>query len=421
MGCESIPIFDFELLATFIHIEHDGESLDGTSTTDLVTGVFPKWINGRSGGNKLQENDPEVLLRLIDEQARDYFRRAPDDYTLLSGISLENYRTPEGTLPSEKINLSGCEIELPNTPRRRFEIPDRLANIGKGPIIQHLTETGYQTLLARVKARSSYDAARKGEETLDLLRAIWTLAGTYTSLAQNIGGKPKPIGVLFLSPVAVTYAGTPGFDSQPSGVYCEFGFTEDRDLYRPGDKWSELERLRELYTSSLNRNPLGPAIENLLRRYVRALDHLDIDTSLFQMWSVLESLASTADEDYSVVIKKSTAIFADASRGWIRDVMSTARANRNAYVHAAEKSSARRYLTRLVKKVVDNHLLRLIENRDGFSSLDEYKEFLGHLCLDDSTLDRRLRLLQLIADYREEDEANTESSKERRGDQTDAS
>jgi hypothetical protein len=171
--------------------------------------------------------------------------------------------------------------------------------------------------------------------------------------------------------------------------WYEPGYSQDRKLFKPQD-WTKLDQLRRRAYRSIQAHGYAEELEELIVRYVVALDNPDFDVAFLQLWSLLEKLTDTVGANYDETIKRTSWLFDD--RATVRELLGHLRLRRNRFVHAAKTGDKPDQAVYLAKYIIDGHLDFLIRNQVGFTSMQEYGEFLK-LPRDGDTAKRRRYLL----------------------------
>src|SRR5262249_49148174 len=169
-------------------------------------------------------------------------------------------------------------------------------------------------------------------------------------------------------------------------------FSQEQKLFKNDSRWVKIEKNRRKAMPRLVTLPYRRDIVSLILRYVEALDQVNPDIGLLEMWSLLERMTDTIGANYDETIKRATWIYVDQERGLVKEMLESLRNYRNQYVHAARGSEDADQTAHLVKSFVDPHLMRLIFNAFKVKSVDEYGEALS-LPTDVAVLEQRFRRL----------------------------
>jgi hypothetical protein len=208
---------------------------------------------------------------------------------------------------------------------------------------------------------------------------------------MSLGSTRKPIGVIHAGPIHTLH--------KPDGslaidlYWYEPDYSGDQKLFKPKNGWAKTEQHRRWAMGRINRLPFAHELENIVGRYVIALDNPNLDVAFLQMWAILEKITDTVGGKYDETIERATWVFSD--RSVARDLLEHLRVRRNRYVHAGRSADDREQPVYMIKGFVEPHILRLIRNDFQVASLREYGEF---LCLprDTTLLEARRAQLQRV-------------------------
>jgi len=198
----------------------------------------------------------------------------------------------------------------------------------------------------------------------------------------------KPIGVIHNGPIHTIHH--PDGSLAADTFWYEISYRGDQDVFKPKNGWEQLEKNRRWTTSHIRRLAYCQDLENIIVRYVTALDHSDMDVAFLQVWSILEKITDTVGGRYDDTIRRAIRIFSD--RTIAKETLESLRLRRNQLVHAARSGENSEQIVYAIKQVVDPHLRILIRNEYGVHSLEEYGEYLD-LSTDIEFLKRQRRHL----------------------------
>jgi hypothetical protein len=369
---QNFSIMRLEVALNFasVVIRPDGEELNETESWTIMRSSLIEAVKKKGGRQPLTSNE---VLKTANVEAAKYFRRQKIQYKLVSGLSVE-------TLPFKCIEIGRCRIEALSS-RRRYPYPERF----RSDIERRLEHSSNKLVIVSTSGRSIFEAVEEAFRSLKLLRGLWSLFATYGSwtLSFGYGTREDPLGAIQAGPVHTLHQpnGTPVKDI----YWYERNLRSGSQLYKPKAGWQKIEKYRRWAMRCLRSLPFRKDVEDLIIRYEIALDQSDHDIAFLQMWSILEKFTNTVGANYDETLRK--AIWPYNDRLIAREFLACARLRRNLYVHAARSTEAPDQAAYLIKPFVERHLLRLIRNDFGVTSLEEYGQ---HLSLS-SELDTLLR------------------------------
>ncbi|MBN2561085.1 MAG: hypothetical protein JXQ75_09165 [Phycisphaerae bacterium] len=356
-------------------------ALNDSDTRSIIRGAIISVIKKQGGGKPIA---PSAVIESAQKLVALHFREPIVQYVLLGSLSVSN-------LPATRLHIRDCEIAPLKKRVARFPYPDALLlQARRTPLAQHIKSTQYQMVKVKTAGRSFAEATDSALAALNLLRGLWTLLATYGSSSMTFGiRKQQSIGVIHTGPIYTLH--------HPDGTlvgdvyWYEHDYTGDQKLFDPKAGWETIEKNRKWAVRRIRRLPYRNDIEELIIRYVTALDHSNLDVAFLQMWSILEKLTDTVGAKYDETIRRAT--WLDEDRHLARQLLESLRLRRNRFVHAARSSGDREETAYMMKSFVEPHLLRLICNHLDVQSLEEYSEYL-RLPSDAKTLEKRQRMLR---------------------------
>lgn len=340
---------------------HD-EELNEHDTAALAWKAFTHSVKELGGQKPITESQFRAAL---DEFAAEFYRKTPERYSAVTGLSVNG-------VPFQSTTVNGCKI-VPLSSRKSFPAPALSRSFPE--IARHVESTRYRLVRIETTGRSHHDAMERALDALNLLRGFWTLYSTYRSWSVSFGGRRrKPIGVIHMGPIHTLH----GQDGAPAGdtFWHEVGSHQDRDIYSPDrEKWKGVERFRQWAQKKVEKAPFRRDLERLLIRYALALDDSDHNSAFLKMWGILEKITDTVGSSYDDTIKRAIWPFKD--RDVTREFLESLRLRRNLYVHSAADARDSDQAAYLLKGFVDVHLELLIRNAFGVARLEDYARHLS--------------------------------------------
>jgi len=341
---------------------HDGEELNEADAWTILKSALIDVVKKKGGKQPLNTNE---VLKAADGKAADFFRTQKAQYLLVSSLSIES-------MPVTRVGIAGCWIESLLS-RRRYPYPACIRSDVYPEITRQIESSKGKLVRVRTSGRTIYEAVDNALHALSLLRGLWLLFAIYKSWSIFGTAQKKPIGVIHAGPVHTLHH----LDGKLATklFWYERGSSSRRELFQPRYGWKMIEKHRRLAMRRLRRLPFRKDLEDLIIRYVNALDQSDHDVAFLQMWSILEKLTNTIGANYDKTLKRTVWLYND--RRIAREFLECARLQRNLYVHAAHSTEEPDQAAYLIKSFVDPHLVRLIRNDFGVTSLEEYGQLLS--------------------------------------------
>jgi len=79
----------------------------------------------------------------------------------------------------------------------------------------------------------------------------------------------------------------------------------------------------------INRLPYRREFEQLLLRYIAALDEPNPNIAFLQLWGILEAITNTVEARYDETIRRAGWVFVKSERPMMREVLESLRHHRN--------------------------------------------------------------------------------------------
>lgn len=362
-GSISWKEFSFFTIQTVVRlsvvvVDPGGGELNDDDAWPIVNSAITSIIKRDKGGTPVT---PRKLIAQADKHAAKHFRKRPVPYVLVSSLTVD-------TFPCKQIRVGGCEV-APLKTRMRYPEPKTLSMKRRN---RSDTASG-QLIRVKTEGRTIHEATEHALQALDILRGLWTLVATFGSSSISFGDQsPKPIGII--------HAGRTHTLHKPDGTPIDDIYWYDPHYpvecksFKPKKGWQELEKLRRWALRRLSRLAYRDALESLIVRYSRALDHANYDISFLHMWSLLEKITDTVGANYDKTIQRT--VWMSEEKDIESQLLAALRCQRNQYVHAGTSGDQRDQIAYLVKLFVDAHLIRLIRNDFDVKDLEEYAAYL---------------------------------------------
>jgi len=223
----------------------------------------------------------------------------------------------------------------------------------------------YCKVRVSISARDHIEAIPIALEKLDLIRGKWNLALNDSWVLSLGNSRRESVNKITLGPFHSLHL--------PSGKLT----TTDILWYEPdysdnhhhGRK--ELERLLKFekrIDKDLTRHPYRRELEDIIVRYVRALDFADLHVAFLQLWGVLERLTNTNKADNETTIKRTA--FHYEEEDMHMQVLQHLRKFRNANVHSGFQTQQIKTLLHQLMRYVEKLIFFHVANIFKFTSLD---------------------------------------------------
>lgn len=339
-------------------------------------------------GNLTRPITESGLLQACSTLERKYLARPLTSYRLLTEASIW------WSIEIPRTRIDGVTLTFKPKLEKQFAERARFAHESRGTLVHELP-ANYMRVSAQVNARTPSEAADRGLEALDLLRASWNLAlNRGKAWRETGGGRPAPVNEIRLSPFHTVHDSAGKLAT--GAFWYDPGYTKPASLFNDKDKFAKLLKFGASIRRRLSATPYQDELRSALVRYVRALDSADLTDAFLRLWSLLEFLTDSTHESYKVATRRAAFMFEDKARS--RLVLSNLTNHRNRFVHVGSQSEDIESLVFQLKRYVDALLTFHLGNRFGFKSRAEAASFMD-LPADAAELKHRQRRLQQALRY----------------------
>ena len=160
--------------------------------------------------------------------------------------------------------------------------------------------------------------------------------------------------------------------------WFDSNYIGEQELFCRDERWPELEKDRRWAMRRLSSVPYRKELEELLIRYIAALDQPNPNVAFLQLWSILERITNTVGSKYDETIDRACSVYVRKDRALMKEDLQSLRHHRNRYVHTGQAGNVTEQIAYRIKAFVDPHLVRLLNNPFKVESFREYAELLTY-------------------------------------------
>lgn len=324
------------------------------------------------------------LIKQLNEIASSELATRESPYHLLTSLSMDK------TLPFRRVAFNGSTI-------RALEGPYPKKYSTRNEVVKHVggefsgDHPGYMKIIVSIKAKSTYGAASKALNSLDVIRALIAL---FSNLSMEyLGSLNSPINKVRTGQVHTLH--TKSGAAAVKTLWFEPNFVKSRPFNHQNPKllkqnfdWA-LERLEE--------SKYSDTLVEALNLYVRALDEKDHNSAALRLWGALECLASPKEAVYDRIVKRCAFLFKE--HDYHRQILEHLREFRNRSIHSGHQSEkAKTYCYQMqfyFRELILYHFRASIASL----SFDEANDFLD-LPADETELKRQKDLIERAVKFR---------------------
>lgn len=372
--------FEFEDVVTVLHsaIDFKKDLPEEQQRRILFDSVFSVARSGRLTA-------PSLLTQINREES--YLANRPvHKFVLATSLSIRHFDSLRST------QVSGHRITFTRFLPKQFyhaheEARKRTSKFVFGELPDPLSSLkAYTSVRVSVQHRSEQEALTSALDALDLLRGIWNLY--FRKWARSSVGRREPVNSIVLGPVHSLHE--PGGKIAAGMFWYEADYVGPLRPQRLDKDYDALRRFEKQVRELLSRSNYRADAEAAVRRYTRALDFRDWDTSFVQLWGLIEQLTDTSRASYETTIKRILFLCDRRYTEFHRQILRHLMNYRNRTVHAGVETVAIETLLYQLKRYAEVLLIFHVQNSSQFSSIKEAAEEYLSLPLDLNRLRSRI-------------------------------
>lgn len=366
-----------EALAVLIGMVNFPPKCDGLEHGRIVSTA----IANIAGVGEIKE---QPLIEEINNVVKILLATRFHKYTFLTSLSLA------APAPIKSIVIDGVKVrilasEYPKKYASRYGLLDELG-------ITDNTPNNYAKAIVSLEDRTARGAERRAMNTLDLLRAIWSVDAN-TGMEVFGGDHWSPINKIRLGEIHT--------------IHRESGKVEENMCwYEPNFKETQPYRpsKTKLFTSNckwilenIELLPYKRAVIDSLLRYVRALDERDQNLALVKLWAAIEALTIPSGSNYDLLTRRCAFLFDEYD--YHQQVLENLREYRNSNVHAGKENDKAKTYCFLLQRYFRQLVLFHLKQVEKFKTLDDANSFLD-LPAKKSNLENKKKLIEKAIRFR---------------------
>ncbi|MDH2915293.1 MAG: hypothetical protein PXX77_00305 [Gallionella sp.] len=333
---------------------------------------------------------PTALLAEVTVQEKLYLSTPKKRFRLVSSISISLPQEPLTIrFKDSQICFGWKENKSTQVNRSKLISSGRDTIIGTVPMF-------YTTISALVSARSESEAATLALDHIDLIRGMWNLwknRGLHTRISM---GARSPVNAFILGPIHTLHTPTGALATE--AWWYEPSYRGSVSIWREHSRVANMLKFAERARRALRCLPYRYTVESAIVRYTRALDSRDWNNSFLQLWSIIELLTGTTQNDsHKVTVRRAAFIFQDHE--YASEALRHLRFYRNTAVHSGTETEQIEPLMYQAKNTVEALIEFHLSKSGMFSCIDEAASFLDSpLALAD--IEKNIRKLRAVRKYR---------------------
>lgn len=294
-------------------------------------------------------------------------------FIVMSGMSL-----PKGIdLKNRRYNGAVISFGLPITNPVNKVLSNSVATIYRAAKTEFPC-TSLQPVKVFVSARSHAEAFERGERALKLLRAVWTLVGSYKTMSMSFESSPIALGPVILGPAYSLHQRDGALATQL--VSREIFFTMKRSTSFSSGAWNKILSQETRVRRRVSLLKYSEQFENLLIGYADALDFPSYNVVALHLWGVLEKLAGASASNKvpgSQIVSRVAALSQRENQFRAeRIILQRCYNYRNDWAHHAKSDQRAWWVANKLKAYVELLLSTALWHGPRFASLESFGDYL---------------------------------------------
>lgn len=342
----------------------DKDLLNAFDTTHICMGALDRCAKSRESDTVKARR---MFVSMCEDEIATLIAQGERVFTIHTSLSLPPSAVGEFVYQGAVVRCSAPDVPPPVLPPVMHEaVNAELAEMWR--------RSKYRPVRVSISALTANDAVRRGVRVLHLMRALASLRyGMGSESVQLVGRRQAPLALMHLGPLHLVAEGEN--EECINDAWDEELYTQDWKIFPEDKDWDPVAAEIKGLLKRLAALPYRLQMEDLLCRYVAALDETRWSVTLLQLWSVVEKLTDTIGHNQRHLVTRASRVFPDGTLA--HDVIEAIRCTRNRLVHAGHARPLNERWASELKPTVETHLQHLLFNTFDVDNTDEYANLLG--------------------------------------------
>ncbi len=326
------------------------------------------------------------LLAELDRRSRRFLAQPQLPFVLVASLSCRYF--PKLT----RQVFDGWTMTFSDGPPKGFDrsyVPEHVwAEYGEQHLrLAHVRVSG--------RARTINEALDAGLERLDFVRGIWNFVLNRRVWSQFGPRENVPINQVRIGPIHTLHLP----NGKPAGEVWWYELFPVKDSFSVdlSGKWQGMAEQVAAIRAAIKETTLGRELRRIMVRYCRALDGVDHEVTVLQLWSLLETLTATGGDRYDATIQRVRFLYEDEPLIWY--VLEMLRDRRNGTAHSGTGGVDARKAALQLHRFVAELLTFSMQLSGKFENLEELGQFLS-MARDAAKLKSEIAVRQTALKFR---------------------
>ena len=313
----------------------------------------------------------DSILAEVNRIEKNYLSSKEQNYIISTSLSIDGnrHKLPNLKIGDNKITFS---VNLPKNFTKA--INKQWSFISFMPNKQ--LPLNYLRARISVKAKSISLSIQKALDSLNLYRGIMNFVINFGQQTFSFGMfNRKPINKILLGPIHIVHKSN-GEIADRDIIWFDENYREPLQTYYNNNTVNSVPQFKRLMDSfhdirrKIQKSKIKEELQNAIWLYNNALDSYDYEISFIRLWSALELLTATGqDESHKVTIRRTAFIFQDPEEEMI--YLDLLRNFRNTLIHKGYMNSKLEIFVYDLKLYVERLLSFIIYNQFLFENFGD--------------------------------------------------
>ncbi|MBB1438873.1 hypothetical protein H5202_09335 [Shewanella sp. SG41-4] len=330
---------------------------DGSVPESLKQSLVKQAVWRSADDDKLHDGYVSNMLKIIEAE---YLEKPFEKYNLVTGVSIV------GLKRTRVIKTSKAIIKITNSLPKKFKKTYDFKEVSS--LYPKLDNKSYSWVVVEVNARCIHSAAEIALEQLDYWRGIFNLYFNYNQTRTSFH-KPSPINKISKYPYHSIHLDN-GDRATPL-YWFDQNFNYDFSSLDVSGKYAKANVFYKKLSRGICNSGYISFFINILNRYSTALDTTNMNSSFLAMWSLLESLTFSGQDNYDVTIARTLVLFTDKFK--VEQELKILRNKRNMAIHSGNQFEEAEKYAYILMNYIHEYIFFLVNAISKSESIEHLK------------------------------------------------
>lgn len=284
---------------------------------------------------------------MLKRAEKEYLAQSSQKYFLVTGISITGIRNKR--LIKTQNSLITISNYLPKKYKSSYNFKQALS------LYPQINQKAYSWVTVEVTARCIHSATELALEQLDYWRGIINIYFNYNQ-SRTSYSKPAAINKIFKYPYHSLHL--ENGDKATELYWFDPNYCNAIKSFDITDKYDKSKKFYQALSRGIDNSGESLFFIKVLNRYCSALDTTNMNSSFLTLWSLLETLTFTTNENYDVTISRTLVLFKDKFKFKLE--LETLRNKRNMAIHSGCQLAEAEKYAYILMNIIHEYIFFLI-------------------------------------------------------------